>query len=1084
MKIANSEQKPAIEHEGGVLLSAGAGSGKTFVLIEHIVYLAKSFLINNHFSTLDDCEKKIKRYFSQIVCMTFTKKATAEISIRLKNRFREEWEKSKKNDSPLDPDRAKILLKAFENLFIGTIHGFCSRLLRSGYFPEVNMNQEIIGEVEFQDKIERLIDQWLNIQENKNNSKIKKIFLLNRYDICRSFLSVFNSSEIRRKWKKSNIKKINLDNEKQLIDKIFTLMGLDDLEKNRPDFDNFESPKRPAWSEKGAELFDDIKNKKISSYEELLDICDYLNSKKLPPCRSTVPPDVRSFIKQIEELKNFLKKHELSIKTFSGNKKSSFSDWMHLIYDLYCFIEKHYHSIPGLTYSDLEYFVEAGLESREIQEKISSHYRYFIVDELQDTSGIQYEILKKIVNEDFSRLFCVGDIKQAIYGFRGGEISIFQKCLESFPKNLKLQFNYRSCENIIRFNNLLFKYLFLKKEVSEGKAKGALPFENQLCPEKKDDPGAVEKYNINFEVKSRNNKALLEQLEAEGIVRIVKKKLSQGNSDICILYKKLTPIKFLLPAFLRESISFSSQIKIDRKEDPLIFLFKDLISPLAQIENKDTSKKNIQLIKMSLEILGKKVEEFNRSFDSFYKNVPTLGLWESFKKILFDLKIYNSNYENNLNLIRSLCLIGKDDPVQVLERIKFIENVEYPSRYSLELRIGNESNKVRIMTVHASKGLEFSHVILGGIHTNGGGREKPSHFGSCPKSLKWKIDLEDPQFYCSPEFIYEKLIENQRDSAESKRLFYVACTRAQKTLSWCDISLKGKPEQYSSLSWIERIRSWEKEGKGIIQEKNFEENWPNDNQGDFEQNDHLPFFHKDNLGIQLGDRKSAIEMMISPELSVKNLSLLTQCPRKFYFKYVLKLDWPKEVFKGQIKGENSAHEKSSLERGELIHEKISLALKNGFQKTDNEEINWVLDQISLRQETHRIVSEELIKFPLFNFMISGIPDLVAIAKEDHEQSEIWDFKTGSGNSLFKPGYWIQLMAYAYAFYQSKKVNPNKKVQLLLCFVNLKSIEKKELSFNEISDFLYQEWRKINSFHEINQDFCSFCLYETLCHDKG
>ena len=91
MSSANTEQKVAIEHHGGVQLQAGAGSGKTFVLIEHIIYLIekKLYPTGTELFTQDEHQLRIelKSYLSKIVLMTFTKKAAGELKTRLNSDF-------------------------------------------------------------------------------------------------------------------------------------------------------------------------------------------------------------------------------------------------------------------------------------------------------------------------------------------------------------------------------------------------------------------------------------------------------------------------------------------------------------------------------------------------------------------------------------------------------------------------------------------------------------------------------------------------------------------------------------------------------------------------------------------------------------------------------------------------------------------------------------------------------------------------------------------------------------------------------------------------------------------------------------
>ena len=70
-----------------------------------------------------------------------------------------------------------------------------------------------------------------------------------------------------------------------------------------------------------------------------------------------------------------------------------------------------------MTFSDLEYYVHEGLGLSGVIDRMAQSYRYIIIDEFQDTSPIQFKIITKMIKENYQRLFCVGDKKQAIYGF-------------------------------------------------------------------------------------------------------------------------------------------------------------------------------------------------------------------------------------------------------------------------------------------------------------------------------------------------------------------------------------------------------------------------------------------------------------------------------------------------------------------------------------------------------------------------------------------------------------------------------------------------------------------------------------------
>ncbi|MBT5095051.1 MAG: UvrD-helicase domain-containing protein, partial [Halobacteriovoraceae bacterium] len=122
-RLPNPEQKCAIEHTGGRLLSAGAGSGKTFVLVEHIVYLIEKFLAENEYPTLEEKEMALGSYLSKTVLMTFTKKAAGELSSRLAIRI-------ETADEFCESD-LMLIKSAVARMSVGTIHGFCFKLLNS-----------------------------------------------------------------------------------------------------------------------------------------------------------------------------------------------------------------------------------------------------------------------------------------------------------------------------------------------------------------------------------------------------------------------------------------------------------------------------------------------------------------------------------------------------------------------------------------------------------------------------------------------------------------------------------------------------------------------------------------------------------------------------------------------------------------------------------------------------------------------------------------------------------------------------------------------------------------------------------------
>ena len=126
----NQEQLLAIEHQGGVLLRAGAGSGKTFVLVEHIIHLTRLWIFEFKNKKNINFEEYIRQKFSEVVMMTFTNKAAGEMSIRLTERFIEMNE-----TQDLDKEYWRLANESLPMLMVTTIDGFCRKLITAGYFP-------------------------------------------------------------------------------------------------------------------------------------------------------------------------------------------------------------------------------------------------------------------------------------------------------------------------------------------------------------------------------------------------------------------------------------------------------------------------------------------------------------------------------------------------------------------------------------------------------------------------------------------------------------------------------------------------------------------------------------------------------------------------------------------------------------------------------------------------------------------------------------------------------------------------------------------------------------------------------------
>ena len=190
VRTPNPEQKDAIEHFGGVLLSAGAGSGKTFVLVEHIIFQLKDF--QKKISSKEMMDSEIRKFLSSVVMMTFTKKAAGEMATRLYLRIQTEQE--------VDPENIEYweaVAKNLNHLYVGTIHGFCYKLISANFFPELTSHFDIIDADSQKTKLEDLFEDWYLNTKSTREDFLNQVILIHRKQILGSVFEIFSNPDLR-----------------------------------------------------------------------------------------------------------------------------------------------------------------------------------------------------------------------------------------------------------------------------------------------------------------------------------------------------------------------------------------------------------------------------------------------------------------------------------------------------------------------------------------------------------------------------------------------------------------------------------------------------------------------------------------------------------------------------------------------------------------------------------------------------------------------------------------------------------------------------------------------------------------------
>jgi len=1089
VRVPNFEQLKAIEHTGGVLLRAGAGSGKTFVLIEHIFYLTNKWIEEFKQDKSSSFDDFIRVKYSRLVMMTFTKKAAGEMSIRLFDRFKIEI-----SNSSSDKDFWLISYETLPYITVTTIDGFCKKLITLGYLSGVPQNSEVIFFNQRKFQIKEILSDYLNAKKDLENDENFEVLLRRKENLVDCLTDIFSDPGARLNWEKFNPNSLDL---KSLDDSLEESFLLNNLPQHFENITRLSIPiieKERSAFEKNVAFFQSTNLPYVSnstSFKKYLSMFDGI--KTLQPERTVAKKDYEheKAYEGLVALKSWINDWREVVLNFEEFLDTKILSWARLTKDIFDFVNTNLDFSTGLTFGDIEYLAFKGLGQAEVRSNVTKDFDYFIVDEFQDTSEVQFRIISNLINEDFSRLFCVGDAKQAIYGFRGGELSVFKKCSSLIPKNFSLNLNYRSCKNVIEFNNSLFSIVFPLGIEFTGSDKFSVDHENQFYPEKEEPAfeGEIKVYRskVTLEAgeKCRLSTAVVNKIEAEIISDIItdtKEKFPEAN--ICILYQRLSPSIDLIKNLMSMKLGFTAQFKIDPADDPLLIIFFALLK--RRFDSNTNSRDEFCLLVIN-SVLCKLCLNQKLSSDilnNYDLNSNYYGASIGFRMFISDLNISAENFDLNLLVIDDLIMTFRDNFEQIYLNLSQINS----EKISLEFRSGISSDLIMIMTAHASKGLEFDTVILGGVLTNGKDQVDSSLIGKIPGSFLWFKKLSVKESYLTPQALLEREITKLKNFAESKRLFYVACTRARSKLCWVDLSFDGVSFSYPKNSWIEGLRKWKELNESFFQitetelEKDFSELITGKN-----KSPNLPLYFYDQVGVyqKIGTSTS---LGVIPDLSVTRLSSLLDCPRKFYFENVLKISSEeKSLFFDDFSELLPNQNLSSSKRGSEIHLDISQMISRNmiiprkyFETKEKENFQWLIDQMSPLRDFYDFRSERALKFKFFNFMISGIPDLVLYPSNEEVKFQIWDFKTGTPSSQQLDHYWFQLKIYAYALFELNICQKDSGIDLVISLFDIKQNLNLRVTYQPLIKELFLVWEKILKPWEIKVDHCSQCSFGGIC----
>lgn len=769
-------------------------------------------------------------------------------------------------------------------------------------------------------------------------------------------------------------------------------------------------------------------------------------------------------------------------------------------------------------------------EDSQFLSEVSNKYKYFLVDEYQDTNDLQNQIIFNLLDgNDEKNIFVVGDDDQIIYGFQGAKSDNIENFLTKYPNTtvICLEENNRSTQTILDFSNLIVNQ-------DENRLENNLYFK--------------EKYNISKKLTAKNPKIIVKDKkikriqfgeilqEFNYIVDDIKTLIESDfapktdedkidYSQIAIISKKRAELQTFAELLKGKNIPFQidegKSIFAIRSTILIYFyikamnnyltssdkLFGLLLSEPFKIDQQDYNKileekrlwkkdESSDFITLMRNLNGwknpEKITKFLETFDYLQDYASSNNLRNTVVEIINRTGLLTYFYKSGKNRSENLAGIRKiiseatdfqnsDSTKNLSDFVKYLDDC---FENEIDINLDKDSvvqNAVQLMTYHGSKGREFEYVYLPNLI-----------------SSNWEDFRMPGEYKLITEDVPDKDTAQAKKDSELLKLLFVGITRAKHTLtiSFAD-SNNGKAQQITK--YLEPTANYDFDSE----------------QFECSADDLTTEFYR-SVSSDVFDNQKAFkneieERVKSVVLSPSRLNDYLSCPRKFFYVKVLGID----VEEADWDGANF---------GTLIHSLLERAVKVA-KESAYPTLEEILEKFRLGMDGMKFSSEakkekyfkqgqKLLTnyYPYFSQIpISRITDIEfsfygvdvdgdfitgkidRIEKNSDGTFELYDYKTGNYTSEKKiapneekQNYFNQLCFYKYAY---EKLTGNKvsKVGIIYVENHEKSVDKyltdDDMKYIEtlIKD-TYQNIKalKFNPIKEDKQGACKNCVYKQLC----
>ena len=800
-RVWTKEQQEAIDTEGtNIIVSAGAGSGKTAVLTERVL-------------------RKLKQgiHINQLLVLTFTKNAAFEMKERIRKAIKKE-------------PSLKEELDLLDGAYITTFDSFALSIVKKYHTlknitPHVQISEPTILLLEKKKTLNEIIDTFYQEHDVRWERFISHFFKKDDQGIVEALLTIDNQLDMR------------YDKDDYLANYISSFFDFNKIEKDIDAFTILLLKKINQIEEHMKNISSYVEGDYFSSIEEIL--IPLLKSKSYDEIKKhldlklpMLPKGSEQEAKREKEEINLLLKELKSLAIYEDRNaivqsilstKEDVSVLVDILiklnqqmkeykqkFDLY-----EFHDIAKIAITLLE-------ENKEISEEMRDAFQEILIDEYQDTNDLQEHFISLIANHN---VYMVGDIKQSIYRFRNANPYIFKQKYDLYSKGLDgikidLNKNFRSRKEPLDNINLIFKAImddFLGG--ADYQSTHQMIFGNLSYVEQ-----GNTNQNHNLEIynyhRDKNFPYSKEEIEIFCIAQDIQEKIANQY----LIFDKdegiIRPIRYDDFVIL---IDRTTQFGLYKK------IFEYLNIPLTVYQDENiTSSQDISMLKNLLRlIIEVKENRFDVDFRHCFMSVGRSFLFRYSDQELFSYFV-NNNFTESTLYQKIKGIVEELDHltcVSLLERIlevfdydnklitvgnveeaiirmeyfrnlsktvsnlgygieEFLNYVELIYQEGLELKISRNkevNNSCKIMTIHKSKGLEYHICYYAGLSNSFNIKDLNEKF-----LYDQKYGLIIPYYdEGTSSTIYKTMLKEEylrEEISEKIRLFYVALTRCKEKM--------------------------------------------------------------------------------------------------------------------------------------------------------------------------------------------------------------------------------------------------------------------------------------------------------------